>query len=61
MKYEEWIKYEVKRKKSAWGLLALLKVNQAKAGEKKAPNREIIPSPKRHSLTDMFRRIFGSY
>jgi hypothetical protein len=61
MKYEDWIKYEEKRKKRAWGLFALLKNNQTITGKKKAPNREIVTSPKRPSLTDMFRRIFGSY
>jgi len=61
MKYEDWIKYEEKRKKSAWGSFALLMAKQVKEGKKKAPNREIVTSPKRYSLIDKFRRIFGSY
>jgi hypothetical protein len=60
MKYEDWIKYEKKRKKGARGALALLKVNKVEGEKKKAPNREIVTSPKRRSLIDAFRRMFSS-
>ncbi len=60
MKYEDWIKYEQKRKKGARGALALLKVNKVQGGRKRAPNREIVTAPKRRSLIDMFRRMFNS-
>jgi hypothetical protein len=59
MKHEDWDNYEEKRKKSALGSLALLKVKKAGSAKKKAPNREIVISPKHHPLIDVFRRFLG--
>jgi hypothetical protein len=59
MKYEDWIKYENKRKNKGAGSLALLKVKKPDSGKKKAPNREIVTSLKRRSLADIFRKFLG--
>ena len=59
MKYEDWIKYENKRKKKSMGSLSLLMVKKSKTSKKRAPNREIVPSPKRRPLVDAFRKFLG--
>jgi len=59
MKYEDWIKYENKRKKKGAGSLTLLKVRKTDNGIIKAPNREIITSLKRRPLIDLMRKFLG--
>ena len=56
MKYEDWSKYESKRKKGVRGALTLLKVK--KREEQKAPNREIVPE-KKYRWVEVFRNLIG--
>ncbi len=57
MKFEEWVKYEAKRKKGVSGALTLLKIKKKEV--KKAPNREIVLRPKRHWWVEVFRNFIG--
>lgn len=59
MKYEDWIKYENKRKNKGTGSLTLLKVKKPDNGKGKAPNREVVTSLKRRPLIDIVRKFLG--
>ena len=55
MKYEDWVRYEARRKKGVSGPLTLLKIK--KKEEKRAPNREIVPQ-KRYMGADVIKNLF---
>jgi hypothetical protein len=57
MKYEDWVRYETRRKKGVSGALILFKIKKREV--KKAPNREIVPRPKRHRWVKFFRNFLG--
>lgn len=59
MKYEDWIKYENKRKNKGTGSLTLLKVKKPDNRTVKAPNREVITSLKRRPLIDAVKKFLG--